>query len=204
MSSSIPELISEIQFATLLQIHTNRIKRETTISQSNRLSNICNMTFNNMKSVFQPYSTTILSGPGYYYKYRPSTSLADNTSFVYLTQNTTNKLSEMIYVYFNSTVDSSFPRITGTVYACVYNTSTNLLVSSTVQLTIKKTSFIKSNQVYSLYENNLPLSTTVTSTSDGFMSIGQATTFTNAANIKSYYVSSSAGSVTDVYAPSRI
>lgn len=102
-----------------------------------------------MINVFSPYSSTVLSGPGYYFKYNPATSQSEDSSFVSITQ-TNNVQPSVLLVLFNNTV-SSIKAITGYVYVFLGNLST----ASNVTLKVKKIGFLESYQTYSVQVNGL-------------------------------------------------
>ncbi len=129
------DLLSPDQFAAYIQIKTNYIRNHYQNTATQALA-IASFALNNMSSVFSPYTSTVLSGPGYYFKYTPSTSESEDSSFVSITQSNTPQ-SSIILVLFNNTI-SSVKAITGYVYVFLGNLNT----SSNVTLKIKKIDFL--------------------------------------------------------------
>jgi len=75
------ELLSPKQFATYLQIKTNYIRNNPTLI-SPQTSLLASFALTRMNNVFDPYSATILAGPGYYFKFSPATMETDDSSVV--------------------------------------------------------------------------------------------------------------------------
>jgi len=159
---------------------------------------IATFALNNMNNVFSPYSSTVLSGPGYYFKYNPATSQSDDSSFVSITQNDAPQ-SSVVVVLFNNTV-SILKAITG--YAYIFLGSLN--TSSNVTLKIKKIGFLESYQSYSVQVNGMAQSLNVNSDSDGFLKINNVSSSTISSQL-AYFVTATNGVLSgDIYARSRI
>jgi len=150
--------LSEKQFASYIQMKVNYIRNHYQYASAQALA-IANFTFNSQFNVFSPYSPTVISGPGYYFKYSPSTSQLDDSSFVTISQINSNQ-SSVVFVLFNNTV-TSIKAITGYVY--VFLGSLN--ASSNVTLKVKKIGFLESYQSYLVQANGISQSLNVTSDS---------------------------------------
>jgi hypothetical protein len=140
------------------------------------------LVFSQLFKTFDPYQPTIFAGPGYYFKYTPSNPLADDTSVVSLSS---NSVSSVVFIYFNSTTDPSLKRITGNTFVFL-----NQAAALQLSLQIKKISFLGSNEDYVILLNNNVLSLSISSDSDGFVTISSITTSISSA-INCYVVSSS-------------
>jgi hypothetical protein len=156
---------------------------------------VSQLTFNQIYKTFDPYLPTIFSGPGYYFKYTPANTLTDDTTVASLS---TNNDSSVILIFFNSTTDSTLKRITGTTYLFLNNKVSQL------NLKLKKINFLGNNENYIIISNGNQLSLSISSDSDGFVTISNITTSVSA-SINSYFVSSLAGSsVADSFNSERI
>jgi hypothetical protein len=174
------ELISNDQFANYLQITSNYIRNHV-LQASTSVQSLCQLVFSQLNSTFDPYQSTILSGAGYYFKYTPANA-KDDTTVVSLSQ---TNIASIVFLYFNSTVDSSLKRITGTAYVYLDQASTQL------NLKLKKISFLGNNENYMVMHNDNQLSLSVSSDSDGFVTITNIST-SYGSTLHSYYVSSKA------------
>ena len=152
------ELLSIRQFANYLQIKTNYIRNHYQNAAA-QVYAIASFALGSQYNVFSPYAPTLLAGPGYYFKYSPSTAQKDDSSFVTITQNGTPLQSSVVFMLFNSTV-SSVKAITGTVYVFLSSLS-----SSNVTLKIKKIGFLESYQSYSVLVNSIAQPLTASSDS---------------------------------------
>ena len=191
------DLLSQNQFAAYIQMKTNYIRNHYQTAGVQALA-IASFTLNNMNNVFSPFSSTVLSGPGYYFKYNPATYQSDDTSFVSITQTTTPQ-SSVVLVLFNNTV-STLKAITGYAYVFLGNLST----SSNVSLKIKKIGFLESYQSYSVQANGMVQSLNVSSDSDGFLMISSVSSSTSSSQY-AYFVTVTNGVLSgDIYSGSRI
>lgn len=65
-------LFEKEQFGTYIQIKTNYI-RNNQGAMSSTVMSLATLGLNNMKDVFSPFESTVLAGPGYYFKFNPVT-----------------------------------------------------------------------------------------------------------------------------------
>lgn len=190
------DLLSPNQFATYLQITTNYIRNHYQYAAS-QVAAIANFTLTFMSKVFNPFNSTTFSGPGYYFKYLPSTAQTEDSSFVSVTQSSPAQ-PVAILVLFNSTYNAS--TITGGAYVFLGS----MTASSNVTLKIKKIGFLGSNQNYQVFANNVPQSISVSSDSNGFLTISNVASSTTTSQYHYVVMSSSATSVGDIYSSQRI
>lgn len=156
---------------------------------------IAQLVFNQLYKTFDPYQPTIISGPGYYFKYTPSNPKKNDSSVITINNIT---ISSIIFIYFNSTIDSNFKKITGTTFIFM-----NQAAPIQVDLTIKKIDFLGSNEYYFLYTNGNRVDLQITD-NDGYITIPNLTTSTNSIVI-SYLVSSNKLSIpADIFKSERI
>ena len=110
-----------------------------------------------MNNVLDPYSSTVLAGPGYYFKYSPATMQTDDTSVV--TTTFTTGVQSAVFLFFSNTFAAT--DITPTIYIFEDSTSTNTVTT----VTIKKINFLGSNQAYQVSLNGV-VTTTVSISTD--------------------------------------
>jgi hypothetical protein len=146
-----------------------------------------------MKDVFSPYQSSVLSGPGYYFKFNPSTVETDDNSF--MTVSTTSNY--VAIVLFNQTASSL--DITGAIYIF-----TDLSNSNSVTLKIKKINSLAANQAYQVMVNNAIQSLSVSSDSDGYLTISGVPTSTSITQYAIYVTTTSTTSSGDLYSSQRI
>ena len=65
-----------------------------------------------MNNVFDPYTATVLAGPGYYFKYTPAYMETDDTTVVQTTF--TSGIQSVVLLFFSNT--NSATDITPTIY----------------------------------------------------------------------------------------
>lgn len=186
--------MSNVQFANYLQILTNYIRNNYQWA-ANNISSVSQLVFGSMYATFDPYNPTTFSGPGYYFKYTPANSLTDDATVATISS---TSVASVIFILFNSTIDSSIQRITGTTYIFL-----NQPDSTTVTLTIKSINFLSSNQQYIVISNSNQLTLPISSNNQGYLMISSVSTSTPS-SVVSYYVSSTSSTYIDQYVSQRI
>ena len=189
------DLLSEEQMATYLQITTNRIRNDPTNTGA-RVLEVAQSVFNDLYKAFSPYRDTVLAGPGYYFKYTPDTATSQDNTVLTLSGTT---LSTLAIVLFNSTVNSSNDRITGTAFLFV-----NGLADATLSLTLKKIGFLGEDEQYTVLLNDATSSLSASSDTDGFITLTGVSASTGSVS-NAYYVSSVASTaISEAYSDQRI
>ena len=196
------ELISNKLIANYLQITSNFI-RNNPAQLTQVIASLSSKIFNLYYKTFDPDNPTILFGPGYYFKYTPANPEKSESSVVSLSSDT---LPSFVYIYFNSTTESSLKRITGSVLVFTNQSSPNLNVQ------LKKINFLGSNQNYMVYSTSSAgdglESISITSDVDGYVTIPNMVVNTpsiSSSVVKAYYVTAVNSAISaDIFAYQRI
>jgi hypothetical protein len=185
-----------------LQITTNFI-RNNPAQLTQVITSISSKIFNHYYKTFDPNNPTILFGPGYYFKYTPANPEKAESSVVSLSSST---IPSFVYIYFNSTTDSSLKRITGSALVFTNQSPPNL------NLQLKKINFLGSNQDYMVYSTTSTgdslESMSITSDVDGYVTVPNIvvnTPSTGGSLVRAYFVSAVNGAISaDLFAFQRI
>jgi|JI9StandDraft_2_1071091.scaffolds.fasta_scaffold244378_1 hypothetical protein len=185
-------LLSRQQFPNYLQIKANYVRNHPSLMSATALT-LASQGFTN-QAVFSPSQPTIFAGVGYYFKYTPSTATSDTSSFVTVTG---SSASTVVLVFFNQTQSAS--DITGTVYVF-----SSLTTSSSVVLKIKKINSLGAGQSYQVNVNNAGQGLSVSSDTDGYLTIANVPTSTSTSQFAVYVTTTASSSAGDLYAAQRI
>lgn len=188
------ELISKDQLATYLQIKTNYIRNHPTL-QSAQITLIASLVLTSMLNVLDPYTATVLAGPGYYFKYSPTAMETDDSSVV-STTHTAGTQTVVLLLYSSTQVTTN---IIPTVYI-FQNTS----ASSKVTLTIKKVNFLTSSQQYQIYFNGALQTISPSKDNNGYLTILNVPTSTVTLTSSVTILAANSTAVSDLYASQRI
>jgi hypothetical protein len=120
-----------------------------------------------MGNVLNPYTATVLAGPGYYFKYSPAGMGTDDSSVVSTTH--TAGTQTMVLLLYNSTQSASSIIPSAFVYQ-------NTTATTTTTLTIKKVNFLTSNQQYEVYYNGTLQNSAPTSDTNGYLTLASVPT----------------------------
>jgi len=125
-----------------------------------------------MGNVLDPYTATVLAGPGYYFKYAPAAVETDDTTVVSTTHIAGTQTMVLLLYSSTQSATSIIPS------AFVYQNTTS---SSTTTLTIKKVYFLTSNQQYEVYFNGTLQPSTPSADINGYLTLTSVPTSTSSA-----------------------
>jgi len=125
-----------------------------------------------MGNVLDPYTATVLAGPGYYFKYAPAAVETDDTTVVSTTHIAGTQTMVLLLYSSTQSATSIIPS------AFVYQNTTS---SSTTTLTIKKVNFLTSNQQYEVYFNGTLQPSTPSADINGYLTLTSVPTSTSSA-----------------------